>query len=437
MKNQIGITMMKMQIDESKSSDSSRERARLLKQGERLTAYSAFAAVALLTLKLLAGLLSGSISLIGDAFDAFSDIFTMSASWFGLRVSQRSPDRRFPYGYYRVENLIGLIVSVFIVFIGAVLLRESIIQILAPTQLRFASMAFAAAIVSIIASFWIFHYLSKVGTRIGSEIILINARERKSDILKSSTVFVSLVFSYIGFLHAGGIVGIILSILILRIGVISTKDTTLLLLDAWTDPELLGSIETIVSEVDGVKEMRDIKLRKSGSFIFGEATVGVSGFLDVKRAHEITDRIEKKLKEEVSHLDMFTVHIEPAKVEKIRICVPISEKNGLESRISEYFGRSPYYVLIDVEKGQIKNHTMKDNPYSKKETRAGLGLSNLLAKDKVNVLIAKRVGEISFHTLRDHFVEIYTARGHIVKGALESFLKESLERMEEHTEEIE
>ncbi|MFX1485985.1 MAG: cation diffusion facilitator family transporter, partial [Promethearchaeota archaeon] len=307
-----------MQIDESKSSDSSRERARLLKQGERLTAYSAFAAVALLTLKLLAGLLSGSISLIGDAFDAFSDIFTMSASWFGLRVSQRSPDRRFPYGYYRVENLIGLIVSVFIVFIGAVLLRESIIQILAPTQLRFASMAFAAAIVSIIASFWIFHYLSKVGTRIGSEIILINARERKSDILKSSTVFVSLVFSYIGFLHAGGVVGIILSILILRIGVISTKDTTLLLLDAWTDPELLGSIETIVSKVDGVKEMRDIKLRKSGSFIFGEATVGVSGFLDVKRAHEITDRIEKKLKEEVSHLDMFTVHIEPAKVEKIR-----------------------------------------------------------------------------------------------------------------------
>lgn len=437
MKDKVGIARIKMQTDDLKYSNTSREKAGLLKEGERLTAYTTFATVTLFTVKLLAGLLSGSISLVGDAFDSFSDIFTMSASWFGLRVSQRSPDKKFPYGYYRVETLVSLVISVLIVFLGLELLRESIIQIIEPIQLRFAFVAFAAAAGSTVASCAIFHYLSKAGKRTGSEILLINARERKSDILKSSLVFVSIAFSYVGFLHAGGIAGVIFSIVILRIGVISAKDTTLLLLDAWTDPELLKAIEILASEVDGVKEIKEIKLRKSGSFIFGEATVGVSGFLDVNRAHEITDRIEERLKEEVSHLDMFTVHIEPAKAEKIRVCVPVSEKSGLESRISEYFGRAPYYVLVEVERGQIKNYTVKDNPHSKNETKAGLSLSNLLAEEEVNVLIAKKVGEISFHTLRDHFVEIYTAEGHTVKKALESFLKESLARMEEHTKEVE
>ena len=133
----------------------------------------------------------------------------MSASLFGLKVSQRSPDRKFPYGYYRVETLVSLIVSVLIIIVGVELLRESIIQVLEPIQLRFAFLAFAAAVGSAIVSSMIFYYLKKTGTRIGSEILLINARERKSDIIKSSLVFVSLMFSYIGFLHAGGIVGII------------------------------------------------------------------------------------------------------------------------------------------------------------------------------------------------------------------------------------
>ena len=121
-------TVIEMQTDESKHFDSLREKADLLKKGERVIVYITFITIALFTLKLLAGLLSGSISLIGDAIDSFSDIFVMFASWFGLRVSQRSPDRKFPYGYYRVETLISLIVSVLIFFMIQVLYAQILVD---------------------------------------------------------------------------------------------------------------------------------------------------------------------------------------------------------------------------------------------------------------------------------------------------------------------
>ncbi|MFX0067967.1 MAG: cation diffusion facilitator family transporter [Candidatus Hodarchaeota archaeon] len=411
------------------------ESAKRLKEGERLTAYTALATIGLFIIKFVAGILSGSLSLMGDSFDSFSDIFVISASWFGLRISQRSPDERFPYGYYRVETFVSLLVSIFIVFIGVELFRESIMQILEPVGLRLPLLALITAAGSAVISFVIFFFLDRVGKRIDSEILMTNAKERKTDILKSSLVFLSLIFSYAGFLYAGGIAGIIFSIVILRIGILSAKDASLLMLDAWTDPEVQETIRALVSKVEGVKEIKEIKLRKSGSFVFGEATIGVSGILDVKRAHEITDRIEKRLEEEISSLGAFTVHVEPAKARKIRIGISIGENRGLESRISEYFGEAPHYAIVDIEKDQIMGYFIRDNPYMGKESKAALRLSNLLIKERINVLVSRQIEEISFHTLRDHFVEIYTAKGDTVEDALKLFLQDALERMEGHIEE--
>ncbi|MFX0096963.1 MAG: cation diffusion facilitator family transporter, partial [Candidatus Hodarchaeota archaeon] len=149
-----------------------KESAKRLKEGEKLTAYTALTTIGLFIMKLTAAILSGSLSLMGDSFDSFSDIFVISASWFGLRISQRSPDEKFPYGYYRVETFVSLLVSIFIVFIGIELFRESIIQILEPVGLRLPLLALITAAGSAVISFVIFFFLNRVGRRIDSEILI-------------------------------------------------------------------------------------------------------------------------------------------------------------------------------------------------------------------------------------------------------------------------
>ena len=91
-----------------------------------MAAYATVVTFFLFLGKMIVALLSNSVALLGDAVHSFSDIFTVLASWFGLRVAQRDPDTRFPYGYYRVETLVGLVVAGIICVAGAELFLESL-----------------------------------------------------------------------------------------------------------------------------------------------------------------------------------------------------------------------------------------------------------------------------------------------------------------------
>jgi len=87
-----------------------------LKRGERVAKQAAFLVVNLAVAKVIIGVLSGSIVLISDAVHSVSDLVAVFTSWFGLKISQRKPDERFPYGYYKMENLATVVVSILILF---------------------------------------------------------------------------------------------------------------------------------------------------------------------------------------------------------------------------------------------------------------------------------------------------------------------------------
>lgn len=404
-----------------------------LKRGEKVAAYATVVTCFLFVGKMIAALLSNSVALLGDAIHSFSDIFAVLASWFGLRIAQRDPDERFPYGYYRVETLVSLVVAVIICVAGFDILFESISQIRAPSEVKLVYLASSAAIGSIIVSFALFLFIRQTGKEIGSQALLVTAEDKKVDVLTSTLVFVSIVFASIGVLQAGGIVGLGIALLILREGIISVKDSTLILLDAWTDPQISESVHNTITQIKGIRVLKNLKLRKSGPYIFGSAVVGVTGSLDTKRAHEITEKIEKELKHEVKKLDGFTVHVEPARGEKLQIGFPVNEKKDLASKLSNHFGRALYHLIVTVNKGIIEYTAIKENPYVEKEVRAGLATTYQILDEQIDILITKQLGEISFHTLRDGYVEIYKTDAETVEEALRLFLDDKLARMERPT----
>ena len=405
-----------------------------LKSGQKL-ALSATIVTFLLALgKGIVGLLSGSVALITDAVHSAADIFTIFGAWIGLKIAGRKPTEKFPYGYYKAENLATLFISVIILYLGFELLLSGYYQLFAVPDLSFTYVALAVPLLSSVISFIISIYEKRKGEEINSQALIANGEESFMDTLSSLIVFIAIVATYFNIPYADGAVGIIIALLIFKIGIFNIKDSLLALMDVSPKKDVEKQIGKILKSTKGLEDFSDLKLRKSGPFVMGEVKAKVKKTADVNRAHEVSDNIERKIKDRVKGVDSFTVHVEPYKENKYRICIPIKKENGLDSRVMYHFGRAEKFLFVDVEKGNVKKKYVKENPFKNKKVRAGLKASHFIVDEDTDVLITKEIGEISFHTLRDHMVDIYKGnKAKTAKKIIEHFCEDKLTRLTEPT----
>lgn len=334
-------------------------------KGENAAKYSALVNLVLAIFKGVIGFLSGSIALIADSIDSFSDIFASLAVYIGFRLSQRKPDEKFPYGYYKVQTFASLIISAIIIVTGIKIALESLNAFLNPVIIKIPLVSLSAAAGSAVILLALARYKNKIGTEIGSRALIDDAKHSIIDVLSSTIVFIGILSSYLGYLRIQGISGILVSFLIVYIGITIAKNAVLVLLDACLDPEKVRIIKSIAKNIDGVEGIHDVKVRRSGPFIFAELHLATKKKLPVKKAYEISKNIENAVKNEIAELDKLTVQIEPSKSMNISLAVPLKNDEDLESEISDHFGKAPYYIVADVHKGNIKNYTIKKKSCSK------------------------------------------------------------------------
>jgi len=404
-----------------------------LKQGEKVAAVSILTSLLLSVSKAIIGFFAGSIVLITDALHSGADTMTGFASWFGLKISQKKPDERFPYGYYKAENLATLVVSGFILYVAFELLLEGYSKLFILSQLTRPFEALGIALVSSVVSYFLSRYLRKTGEKINSQSLIANSNERRVDIFSSLIVFIAILLTFLKVPYIEGIITMIISILALKIGLTTAKDSIFALMDVSPSKEIEKKVKGIINSNAGIEDFEELRLRKAGPFIFGEVKVKIRKFVDVKRAHEIADSIENKIKNEINDIDSFTIHVEPYEAEEQKIVIPIISNKGLDSNIMKNFGRANYFMFLTVNKKERKVafRYVKENPHKEKLVKAGLAVVNFIVKEKVDALIAGEVGEISFHTLRDNLIDIYKAKGKTVGANIDNLLKNKLGRITE------
>lgn len=418
------------------------EKVNRLKKGERVTYFAIASNLSLAFLKFLIGFISGSIALLSDAVHTASDSLTAFASWFGLRMSRRKADEKFPYGYYKAESLATLFISLLIIYAGFELIIESYSRLFELPRIEYPLLALFIPILSIISAFLLSRYELRVGREINAQSLIAIGKESRLDIFSSSLVFLAILSSSLNLRYVEGSVGIFISLLIFKVGIENLKDSLFSLMDITPGKEIEEKVKEIITSIAGVEEFEGLKLRRAGPFIFGEVKIKVRKHLDVKRAHEVSDLIEKRVTEEVKDIDSFLIHIEPYETNLVKVAIPIKEDKGMSSEIDERFGKANkfFFGIVNKKRKEVETFYVKENPYKEKSSKAGLATSNFLVKEKIDALITKRVGEISFHTLRDNLIDIYEASGEKVKDLLEDYIAGKLKRLEKPTkvcEEIE
>jgi len=187
-----------------------------LKKGEKTAGIATIILLLLALVEAAVGFLSGAVILIADALHNVTDSLTNFASWFGLKISQKRPTEKFPYGYYKAESLATLFVSGFILYAAFELLLEGYSKIFTLSEISMPFQAMFMALVSLIVSYLMAKYMKKVGKEINSQLLIANSQERAAHVFSSIVIFAAILLTFYRIPYVEGIITIGFSLLILK-----------------------------------------------------------------------------------------------------------------------------------------------------------------------------------------------------------------------------
>ena len=258
------------------------------------------------------GTVTFSVALVADGIQSFADAGVSLIVWIGLRISGRAPDGKFHFGYHRVETFSSIVAAVFMATLGGIVLYESYREFLNPTTVANAEVAMLVALTAAAISSVLLVYKTRAAKKYGSIALKTDASNSIKDVLTSVTAFLGIALAkYFNLPQTDAIAGIIISMFVFTMVYAIIKEASLVLLDACQCPEILTEIENIAKSIIHVKSVRNVRLRKVGSYLTGDMHVAVDENMTVKEAHKIALEIEERTKNEIDEVLEMKVRIEP------------------------------------------------------------------------------------------------------------------------------
>ncbi len=267
----------------------------------------------LFCLKLIAGALSGSVSIRADAVNNLSDAGSQIILLLTFKLSAKPADREHPFGHARIEYIASLIISFLVLHIGLDLLVESFSKVFSPELPEKSMAAIIILIVSVLIKMWLGIFNRSIGKKIDSSAMRATAADCFSDMISTSAVLVSIlipVFFPGVKINLDAYMGIIVAVIILIAGVkifLEAKDS--ILGEAPSD-EIVKKITDVVDEYPGALGIHDLVVHNYGANrIVAALHIEVDGSVDIFESHDMVDNIEKKLR--CDYGIQATLHMDP------------------------------------------------------------------------------------------------------------------------------
>jgi len=304
--------------------------------------------------KLIFADLSGSLALQADAFDNLTDIIMVFAALVGITYAKRKPNEKFPYGYYKIENIISLIISLVIFYTAYNVIIISFSEIYAnfvglPKQIITSPVIFIFLIISLIVSFSTTLYLSVIGKQTNSPIIQSQASEKFYDNLISSSVIIGFIGALFGVNFLDSIISLLIALLIIKGGYDIFLSSTKILLDAIIDFDQRNELNFMIKNFPNVKEIENLEIRSYGRYIFLEVIVILNKELHLHQIQSLKNSLSDKIRAEFPQIFRIIIISQTLPKEVIKIAVPLANNEGLNSKISEHFGETPFFAILEMQ----------------------------------------------------------------------------------------
>ncbi len=322
-------------------------------------------------LKFIAGLLTGSLSLLGEAVHSLSDSAASLIAFFSIKLSQRT-SRRFPYGLYKLENIGAIVIAFFLLLAAFEIGKKALSE---PVKIKEEALPVGIAVVmfSLISSLTLSFLERRAGKRLNSPTLIADSYHTLTDAFGSFLVLVSLSASYLGYQY-DRYFALAVALLILYTAVGLLKEEVGVILDISADEEVIGKIREVILSFPEVKEVKRLLVRGAGGKLFVDAVIVLRKGSFMK-SHRIADEIERRISEEVDNVEMVFIHYEPAAEESLRVALFVGEGDTL----CRGFDRvSKMYIF---EEGEGNPKVLEVNPKSEEE------IAKLLARENIDIVI--------------------------------------------------
>lgn len=297
-------------------------------------------------LKFIAGILTGSLSMVGEAVHSLSDSFASVVAFITIKLSDKKT-KRFPYGLYKLENIGSIVIAFFLLLTAYEMIRRAISKEVVVKE-EYLGFGLGVVVFSLLSSLTLSFLERRAGKRLNSPTLIADSYHTLTDAFGSSLVLMSLFGVYMGYqLDRYFAFGVAMLISYTAFGIL-WKEVSVLL-DVSADEKTLDRIRQVLLSFPEVKEIKGLFVRSSGGKLFADLVIALEG-RDFIRMHQLVDQIEEKLKEEIRELDMVFIHYEPVDGEDLRVGVLVDERGN----ISQKFERAKELLIFGDSPERIK-----------------------------------------------------------------------------------
>lgn len=281
---------------------------------ENVALSSVLASALMTVMKLVVGLMTGSLGILSEAAHSLIDLGAASLTWFAVRVSDKPADDEHPYGHGKIESVSALIETGLLFLTSAWIVKEAVSRLMSErVDVEVTWYGVAVILVSIIIDFGRSRALSKVARETGSQALEADALHFSSDILSSAVVLLGLGFVVFGWQIADAIAAIGVAGFVLSAAYRLGKRTIDALID--TAPEgVAQQISALAISIPGVVRIERVRARPVGATVFVEVVVKISRTLPLERAQALRDEILTLITGRLPNVDPMVV-VEPLTLE--------------------------------------------------------------------------------------------------------------------------
>lgn len=274
--------------------------------------------VFLFILKYIMGTLSGSISVVSDAFNNLSDSAGCMVTLLGYKLASKPADKDHPFGHGRMEYLTALTIAVLILIVAFELFRNSVNKIIHPEKLTFSLIVLISLLVSILIKLWMSFFNAFLGKKINSSVMLATAKDSRTDVIATSATCIAVISSLYTNLPVDGIMGLVVSLFIFKSGIDIVKDTVDNLLGKPVDSDIVYAIKEMVGESDKIIGIHDLVVHNYGpGNMIGSLHAEVKSNEDFVFVHDMIDELERRIHRELNIV--MTIHMDPIETDNEQV----------------------------------------------------------------------------------------------------------------------
>jgi len=317
-------------------------------QIKKVTVVGAIVNIFLAFGKITLGYIGQSQVLVADGVHSLADLVSDLIVIVAAKQGSRKADADHPYGHGRIETVVEVLLGIFLVVVAAVIMVDAVSRLSGPTIETIPTwFALVAAFFSIAANEGLYHYTIQISKKVKSQLLKANAWHHRTDAVSSVIAVIGIGGAMLGFPMLDSIAAIGVSLLIAKVGWDISWRSLRELVDTAIEPEKVKEVREIILSVDGVRAVHSLRTRSMGAYTLVDVHILVSNSrISVSEGHQISERVMRRLLNEIDEVSDVTVHIDPEDDEVKAVCTHLPLRNEVLSTLDNLYAENTFYQKV-------------------------------------------------------------------------------------------